>query len=50
MEQPGKLASGRASLIKTGHGSIRRQFHAVPTVPPPHTATLAELISNEHAY
>ncbi len=51
VEQPGKLASGRASLIKTGHRSIRRQFHAVPTdVPPPPTATLAELISNEHAY
>ncbi len=48
VEQPGKLASDRASLLKTGHGSIRRQFHAVPTdVPPPPTATLVELISNE---
>ena len=51
VEQPGKLASGRASLIRTRHGSIRRQFHAVPTdMPPPPTATLEELISSEHAY
>ena len=51
VEQPGKLAAGRASLIKTGHGSIRRQFHAIPTdMPPPPTATLEELISTEHAY
>ena len=51
VEQPGKLASERASLIRTGHGSIRRQFHAVPTdMPLPPTATLEELISNEHAY
>ena len=30
-EQPGKLASGRASLIRSGHGLICRQFHAVRT-------------------
>ena len=51
IEQPGKLASGRANLIRTGHGSIRRQFHALPTeIPPPPIATLEELISTEHAY
>ena len=40
VERPGKLAYGRASLIRTGHGSIHRQFHAIPTdMPPPPTAS-----------
>lgn len=51
IEQPGKLAAGRASMIKPGHGSIRRTFHAIPTdVPPPPTATIEQIISSEHAY
>ena len=50
-EQPGNLAVGRATLIKAGAKSIRRQFHNLPVeLPPPPGATLDEVVASEHTY
>ena len=50
-EQPGNLATGRTTLIKTGEKSVHRQFHNLPVeLPPPPGITLQEYIANEHSY
>ena len=50
-EQPGNLAVGRTTLIKSGTKSIRRQYHNLPVeLPPPPTATIQEVIASEHSY
>ena len=50
-EQPGNLAVGRATMIKPGAKSIRRQYHNLPVeLPPPPTATIQEVIASEHTY
>ena len=48
-EQPGNLAIGRATLIKTGAKSIRREYHNLPLdLPPPPGESLKQVISTEH--
>lgn len=50
-EQPGNLAIGRATLIKTGAKSIRREYHNLPLdLPPAPGASLEQVISIEHSY
>ena len=50
-EQPGNLAVGRATLIQSGARSIRRQYHNLPVeLPPPPTASIQQVIANEHSY
>ncbi len=50
-EQPGNLAVGRATLIKSGAQSIRRQYHNLPVeLPPPPTASIQTVIASEHSY
>ena len=48
-EQPGNLALGRATLIKAGTKSVRRQFHqlSVELPPPP---TVNPNVTIEHSY
>ena len=51
IEQPGKFAAGRTTLIKTGEKSIRRQFHHIPVeLPPPPEIVLHDLVAIEHSY
>ncbi len=50
-EQPCNLAIGRATLIKSGAKSIRREYHNIAVeLPPPPTASLQQVVASEHSY